>query len=269
MKIDREASKRNKKGIKLAPILLSIIMVGSGLGLTGCDKELAPDNSDIDILTTNGSGSNDLNNGIEQVKDVDGEEFKLVIKYYNNDKAWHINANKNLYFSITTSGLSENLEVYIDNVHMDTSIVSTKAGYNGIKQDSMDDRIHNSLMLGFPISDTKSYYGINTIEGENQEFIEGYVYGNQYYESGTIEQKRRLESDYLEDGVYANRIDSVIDLIIVDKATKEPLRQVSVDSQLLVEVNNIVSFENGGEVTTYKYNRDGSKETVKEKILVK
>lgn len=260
MKIDREESKKNKKGIKLAPILLSMVMMGSGISLTGCGPtELAPDNSDLDVLSTNADNFSDLSSGVQQIKQIDGESFQLVINYYSNDKEWHINSNKNLYFSMKTMNLPENLEVYIDNIHMDTSIVSSKAGYNGIKQDSMDDRIHNSLMLGFPISDTENYTGINTIEGENQEFIQGYFYGYKHYEHGEIEQKRRLESEYLEDGVYANRIDSVIDLIIVDKETGKPLRQKSIDSQLLVEINNVVTFESGGEKITYKYNRDGSK----------
>ena len=163
MKIDREDSKKNKKGLKLTPILLSMVMVGSGISLTGCKTELAPDNSDIDMLTTNTDSASDLASGVEQIKDVEGEKFKLVINYYCGDKEWHINANKDLYISVKTKELPDNLEVYIDNIHMDTSIVSSKAGYNGIKQDSMDDRIHNSIMYGFPISNTKNYFGINTL----------------------------------------------------------------------------------------------------------
>lgn len=263
MKIDREESKKNKKGIKLTPILLSMVMIGSGIALTSCSvTELAPDNSDVDMLTTNVDNTSDLSSGVQQIKEIEGEKFQLVINYYSNEKKWHINANKNLYFSMKTQNLPDNLEVYIDNIHMDTSIVSTKAGYNGIKQDSMDDRIHNSVMLGFPISDTEKYYGINTIEGENQEFIQGYFYGYKHYEHGEIEEKRRLESEYLEDGVYANRIDSVIDLIIVDKETGKPLRQKSIDSQLLVEINNVITFESNGEEVTYRYNRDGSSEKI-------
>ena len=265
MKIDRESSKKNETGFKLTPILLSMVMIGSGISLTGCSTELAPDNSNIDILSTNADSASELSSGIEQLKEIDGESFQLLINYYSNDNEWHINSNKNLYIAIRTKNLPDNLEVYIDNIHMDTSIVSTKAGYNGIVQDTMDDRIHNSLMIGFPISDKEYYYGINTIEGENQEFIKGYVYGNKYYTTGTVEEKRRLESDYLEDGVYANRIDSVIDLIIVDKETGKPLRQKSVDSKLLVEINNIVSFEENGSIKTYKYNRDGSREEVSTK----
>ena len=278
MKIDKEGSKKNKKGIKLTPILLSMVMIGSGIALTGCHetiKEQAPDNSNIDILVTKGNNTDDLNNGIEQIKTIEGEDFQIVINYYSDENEWHINADKDLYFSVKTKNLPDDLKIYIDNIHMDTSIVSTKAAYNGIKQDSMDDRIHNSIMLGFPISDTENYLGINTIEGGNQEFIQGYSFGSQYYSSGTIRQLRRLESDYLEDGVYANKIDTVIDLIIVDKETNEPIRQKSVASKLLVEINNVITFEEtkDGETdkVTYKYDRDGSceeisREKVKEKV---
>lgn len=267
MKIDRESSKKNKKAIKLAPILLAMVMVSSCLHLTGCSVELAPDNSDLDMLMTNSSDidANSLNNGIQQIKDVEGENFQLVINYSIAEKEWHINTTKDLFVSIKTQILPDDLEVYIDNIHMDTSIISTKAGYSGIKQDSMDDRIHNSLMLGFPISNTKSYFGTNTIEGEDSEFIEGYSYGYNYYH-GEVSQKRRLESDFLEEGVYANKIDSVIDLIIVDKETGKALRQVSVKSELGVEINNIVSFEEKKddqvEKVTYKYNKDGSREEI-------
>jgi len=128
--------------------------------------------------------------------------------------------------------------------------------------------------LGFPISDTENYLGINTIEGGNQEFIQGYSFGSQYYSSGTIRQLRRLESDYLEDGVYANKIDTVIDLIIVDKEKNEPIRQKSVASKLLVEINNVITFEetkdDRTEKVTYKYNKDGSREEIsREEIEVK
>ena len=277
MKIDKEGSKKNKKGIKLTPILLSMVMIGSGIALTGCHetiKEQAPDNSNIDILVTKGNNTDDLNNGIEQIKTIEGEDFQIVINYYSDENEWHINADKDLYFSVKTKNLPDDLKIYIDNIHMDTSIVSTKAAYNGIKQDSMDDRIHNSIMLGFPISDTENYLGINTIEGGNQEFIQGYSYGSQYYSSGSIRQLRRLESDYLEDGVYANKIDTVIDLIIVDKETNEPIRQKSVASKLLVEINNVITFEetkdDRTEKVTYKYNKDGSREEIsREEIEVK
>ena len=155
---------------------------------------------------------------------------------------------------IYTEGLPTNKEVYIDNIHTDTSIVSTKAKIDGIKQDTMDDKIHNSLMYGFPISDTNSYYGINEIEGENKEFIDGYIWGYNSLNKGEISQQRLLESKFLEGGVWANKIDSVIDLIIIDNNTNE-MRTVSVPSILLVEANNKIRMSDG---TTYEYDREGN-----------
>ena len=250
MKIDKK---------KMLAVLLSGTMT---LATCGCESELAPDVSEYDLLETN-NNSDEISKGVTQIKPVNGENFSLKIKYLSGDKIWKINANKKLYIEINTIDLPENKEVYIDNIHMDTSIVSTKAAFNGILQDTMDDRIHNSLMLGFPISNTNSYFGINEIEGENSEFLQGYVYGSASYTAGSITMKRRLESSYLEDGVWANKVDSVIDLIIVNKDTNEK-RQVSVDSSLLIEVNDKIDFiDTEGNIITYDYDKDGSKKEIK------
>lgn len=248
------------------------ILLSSGLLLTslaGCqESELAPDTSNLDLLkTSDEENGKSLSKGVTQVKDVNGEDFKLVLHYISGDEKWSINANKKLFFEIKTQGLPDNLSVYIDNIHIDTSIVSTKAVFDGILQDTMDDRIHNSLMLGFPINDNNSYFGINEIDGQNETFIKGYSYGNTYYHGGSISQKRYLESDYLEKGVWANKIDTVIDLLIVDKKTNEVLRQVSVGSSLLVEVNDKITFEKGNNLLTYDYDRDGSRTLYKKEKI--
>lgn len=238
--------------------------------LAGCSaKELANSSSNLDMLTTKtDTDGSKLNSGVTQRKEVAGEDFNLLINYTSGEGDWHINSNKSLNIDIKTENLPENLAVYIDNVHIDTSIVSSSAIYDGILQDTMDDHTHSSLVLGFPISDTQSYHGVDEIDGQNETFISGMGYGNAYYSSGSIVQKRLLESDYLRKGVYANKVSAVIDLWIVDKPTGEVLRQVSVKSELLVEVNDIVTFEKKGEYITYDFERDGSyKEIKREKVL--
>ena len=74
----------------------------------------------------------------------------------------------------------------------------------------MDDRVHNAQMVGFPISDTNTYSNVNSIEGQNQTFMQGSFYGFNGYSSGSISEKRYVESDYLSGGVYANKINSVV-----------------------------------------------------------
>ncbi len=243
------------KNLKLRKQLFALMLASSvGLSVTGCGEELGSSNDSYDVLkTVNNESTDNVLSGVTQLIDVPGEEFKLKVIYSSDEKEWRITSDKTLNMEIYTEGLPTNKEVYIDNIHTDTSIVSTKAKIDGIKQDSMDDRIHNSLMYGFPISDTNSYYGINEIEGENKEFIEGYLWGYNSYAGAEISQERLLESDFLEYGVWANKIDSVIDLIIIDNNTNE-MRTVSVPSIILVEASNKIRKSDG---TIKEYDRDG------------
>jgi hypothetical protein len=105
-------------------------------------------------------------------------------------------------------------------------------------------------MLGFPISDSNSYYGINQIEGQNETFIKGFVHGYNGYGSGSIEEKRFLESDYLDKGVYANKISSVIDLIIVNGDNKSC---VSVPSEVQVSVWPFIQMQKDDGEVWYRY----------------
>ena len=107
-----------------------------------------------------------------------------------------------------------------------------------------------------------SYFGVNEIEGQNQTFLQGYSYGYRGYQHGEVETKRYLEKDFLEHGVWANKVDSVIDLIIVDKTTGEK-RVVSVDTKLLIEVNNKITYLDGNNYVTYQYDRDGEAKQIK------
>lgn len=232
--------------------------------LVGCSaKELSSSIGTYDVLDTNSDAQNSdgLRKGIKQVLPVDGENFKLVIEYYCDDIEWRITSNKKLYMSIYTEGLVGN-NVYIDTIHMDTCIVAPyNAYFDGIKQDTLDDHIHNSLMIGFPISDNNSYFGINSIEGQNSEFIEGYTNGYNGYSNGEISSKRHLESDFLENGVCANKIDGVIGLLIENPTTGE-IRGVDVDTTLIVKVNNKITFEENGKYVTYQYDEYGNKTKV-------
>ncbi len=245
----------NKKAIKKLKqkgqfLLLAGIVSTS---LTACYREVST-NSSVKYDTIDTTDENLVTSGIKQVLSVPGEDFKLVVNYrciLEDNAKWTVTSDKEMYMDICTDGLNSNTKVYIDNVHIDTTIRSIYPSVDGITQDSMDDRIHNSLMLGFPISDTNVYSSVNCIEGQNQSFTQGSFYGFNGYYSGTIQQKRYLESDYLEAGVYANKICSIIDLIIVkpDNSTK----CVSVPSTVGVSVwPYIERIDSDGE-SSYKY----------------
>lgn len=191
--------------------------------------------------------------------DVPGEEFKLVVEYsvdLDNQQDWTITAPKKLMTKVYTEGLPEDTNVYIDHVHTDVSTLSNYTVMNGILQDSMDDRIHNSLMYGFPISDVINYYAVNQIEGQNDTFISGTVCGINGYIDGSVDRERFKESDYLEYGVYGSLISSSYGLL-VQKGEEEPYG-IDVDSTIVVYASNEVRVQDDDKIYTVQYDRNGN-----------
>ena len=258
-----------KKKKDLLKLKLCTLALSSALAttLTGCKREVAT-NSGIEKSILDQTDINNIENGTTQTIQVPNNNFNLIVNYkfdLGENEKWTITDDKDIIMEINTENLKEGMNVYIDNIHTDTKIVSYSPYCNGILQDTMDDRIHNSLMMGFPISNDTSYIGSNHIEGQNDTFISGYSYGGNGYYSGTINQQRRLESEYLMSGVYANEISSVIDLIIVDENNVTSC--VSVNSDISIPVWPFVKVVDGQDVYYYYYYYDNnSNKTVKEKL---
>lgn len=248
-----------KNKYKALSIILSSVIASTSL--TGCDlgprRELAPIEN-YDILNDDEAK---IGETLKQELEVPNENFKLVCEYTcdpGEEKVWRITGDKFLRLKVYTENLPEDYNVYIDNIHIDTSIKSRYAVVDGIKQDTMDDRIHNSLMLGFPISNSVSYVGVNAIEGCNESFINGTYFGMQGYASGSVTQKRYTEADYQELGVYANKISIVYDLLVKGPNDKD-YKNISLDTDFIVYTSD-VEIEYGK-----KQNIDGTKKLIKEK----
>lgn len=227
---------KRKTRIKRTATALAIILAATSL--TGCEEPAIQEDLDtINIGDTNEEGFSTL----RKVSDVPGETFKLVSEFAadsNSQRSWKITANKFLYIKMYTQGLDPNTKVFIDNIHIDTSIISDYAAMDGITQDTMDDRIHNSLMYGFPIGNDIEYYGINSIEGLNEGFIKLTAYGVEglknlmFIEGGT----KRYTENYLKDKlkVTGNKIQTVVDLLVQNG--DEVPRNVSVPIDFKVEL---------------------------------
>ncbi len=246
--------------------IISLIGVGAlAFTLAGCTSQELSHHVTYDTIDTNDSSIEH----VVQELDVPGENFKLYVNYncrLENGRKWTITDNKLLEMEIYTSPLEEGTEVYIDNIHSDTSIICYTKKNDGVLQDTMDDRIHNSIAVGFPISDKITYYGINEIEGQNDTFIRGYGYTYHGTGSTTVEERRRLESEYLADGVYGNKIDSVIDLLIHKKGMEDGVyRAVSIPSTLAVRCCNYVQIlESDGSITYQVYYVDNNGQVQKD-----
>ena len=243
--------------IKLKALILAGFIGTSSLSLTGCDETVVDDATEqYDVIDSTGEDVRLK----KQELDVPGEDFKLIVEYSldeNTSKKWRITDNKKIYTKIYTEGLDSNTKVYIDNIHTDTTLIATKETMNGITQDTMDDRIHNSLMIGFPIDNDTYLYAINEIEGQNDSFIEGSHMGFSGYSSGNISEHRYTEEDYLKAGVYANKISSVYGLLISKNNDESYGVDVSSD-MIVISSNTIKKKESNGKVKILKYNRDGS-----------
>ena len=239
--LSKETKKPSKKEAITGAVKRGALVVCASvvlLTLSGCQPREVATNANVSYDVINTMDNEIAKNGVQQVLDVPGENFKLVVNYkcvLPDNARWTVTSDKEMYMDVCTDGLEAGRYVFIDNVHIDTTIRSVYPSVDGITQDTMDDRIHNSQMLGFPISDDNFYSSVNVIEGENQTFMQGSFYGFYgYYQSGTITQKRYVESDYLSYGVYANKISSVIDLIIMNEDGS--MRCVSVPSTIGVSV---------------------------------
>ncbi len=239
---DKNSTKRK---IICAGISLALV----GAVMTGCSETEKAEIEEYDTVDLN-NNSDELGNGLQQVLDVPGEDFKLVANYSCDsisERAWRVTSDKFLYLNVHTEGLPEDTFVYLDNVHIDTSIKSEYAAMDGILQDTMDDRIHNTQMLGFPIGNDIYYYGVDAIEGSNEQFLNlslwGFNSGGITYTTGNAIQKRYTEKDYTKAKVYANKFQIVYDLLIQGPNDLTP-RNVSVNTDFIVPINSTLTDEN-------------------------
>ncbi len=293
-KEDIKNLKVNKDNIKKSLGWKKYVLIG---GLIAClllfnschDQRLLATNSDAvyDVIDT--TDETLVKEGIVQILDVPNEDFKLKVTYkcelVKNAK-WTITGDKQIRCEISTIGLPYNYDAYIDNIHTDTTIRSILPTVDGITQDTMDDRLHGEQITGFQISNTNSYGGINSIEGQNDNFISatymGYLGASNYVDGQSsssstasmtyvhLDERRRTESEYLMMGVYANKIDSVIDLAIMKPKKIVVVPYVNEDGTTILKPISSMSEE---ELSTYLRDNNGkllAKEVYKdnEKTLV-
>jgi len=258
---------------RLCMIGTSFTLVASTL--TGCgDTELSTNRVSSDSIIDFKEEDNFLEGGIQKTIPVPGENWNLIVQYsgeLENSEYWTITDNKKLYMKIYTQNLPEGYQVYINDIHADTTIVARQSRMDGIKQDTMDDGIHGTTLLGFPIGNDTCCYIKNAIDGQNDEFISGSTTGFQGYTSGTITEKRFLESDYLEKGVVANSIYTIFGLLVKGPNDKD-FRGIDVDDDIAIAVYNRVSYiddnnsvyeveyqtDENGNVTAVTYTEDGA-----------
>lgn len=192
-------------------------------------------------------------NILTQTLPVDGEDFSLIVKYdtgnYPTD-SWEITSAKSISMEVKTSELPEESEVFIDNVHIDSSILSLEPEFNSIPTDTMDDNIHTSMYPGFPIGNDMEYHGIFSMDGYSETLISGYTRG--YYsrllgwgsQRGSVEEVRVTEDDLKKSYVYGNKFQIVYDLWIKKTDNEYPYMR-SVLSEFIIPTTFYIKLNKG------------------------
>lgn len=109
--------------------------LGAALLLSGCGAREISTNSQTEYDTIDTTSDEALEKGITQIKEVPGETFNLVIDYkceLEDNERWTVTSDKELTMEIRTDGCPEGVEVYIDNIHTDTTICSHYPTVDGI-----------------------------------------------------------------------------------------------------------------------------------------
>lgn len=196
---------------------VGFIMAMASTFLIGCsENEVVPVEKDLPIIKMDSLKGNKL----ELLHEIEGFKFKTIYETGRYDfSKWRVTDSKNLKMSAVVEGVPEGTEVMIEHVHSDIYIKSISPQLDGLTQDYMDDSFHGVSQDGFPVSDKYAYENVFAIEGFSKDLMEGwsYYYGDYGYGRGTgssISQTRLTEKNLINQGVYANKLQVVYDIII-------------------------------------------------------
>lgn len=224
-----------------------IILLLTSILVTGCtiETEVVDVDTKTDQITSDNLSDNTSIPSLTQNLPIYNEDFSLICTY-DVDKDtlenWHVTDTKNIGMHVTTKGLPENYEVYIDHVHADISLKSTSPQINGITQDSMDDTFHGYSQDGFYINDNTEYYNIFAIDGYTSQFYE--LWGHAFGDYGTIqsEYKRLTEKHILDVGTYAEKLSVVYD-ISIKNPDSDKVYTKSVISEILIPISKNINVK--------------------------
>lgn len=162
---------------------------------------------------------NGLSGGtLDKTSTIAGEKFDFIASYstsYDTD-SWQITKPKTLRFSALIKALpgGEGVEVYVEHVHVDVALMSTKQILDGLTQDSMDDSPHTSTQPGFLVTEQYRYEDVFSIEGYSKDLISGWGFATGGSGYASLDQARLTEDILREKGVTGNKFTFVYDVMI-------------------------------------------------------
>lgn len=181
--------------------------------LSGCTAETAP--KETNMLKLNPI----TGNYITQSHNFDGEAFQIITKYDIGDydfRNWRITDSKVITLSAKAENVPSGTTIFIEHVHADVSLQSTKPQVDGLTQDSFDDSYHGNHQEGFYIDEKYGYESKFAIEGFSQDLINGWSFVTSSVGDDGISRYDKLTENNLINGgkVYANKLSVIYDVLI-------------------------------------------------------
>lgn len=216
-------------------LMVACVSIISSVFLTGCVE--TPERVEVEQNLPSITIDSVKGNKLDLSHDIEGFKFKTVYETGRYDfSKWRVTDTKSLKMSATIEGLPEGTEVMIEHVHTDISLKSTSPQLDGLFQDSMDDSYHGVGQDGFPITSKYGYENIFAIEGFSKDLMEGWSYYCGEYGSISAMTSRRLsERNLISEGVYANKLQVVYDVMIKHKG-EDKYHVKSIVDELLIPI---------------------------------
>jgi len=157
-----------------------------------------------------------FHNGLRIRHELEGGLI-VINTFYNTDYAegqWKITDNKNVGIYLFVEKQPEGTIILVEHMHADALIYSNRSEINGIKQDTMDDKMHVGSQEGFYVAPGYPYSCIFAIEGYTQYLLNiwGFMWGQYGWMEGG--EERLTEENLKNLGTKGSEFMVVFDLLI-------------------------------------------------------
>jgi len=180
-----------------------------------------------------------------------GEGIVLATEYNisTNFADWRITDNKAVDMAVYVVEQPDNSSLFIEHMHADCFIESSWYYFDGILQDSMDDKIHGTIdQPGFYMTKDYPYYECFSIEGTSPTFVESLSVAWGYYCAAVImsdsETFKYSEEDLRDQyAVYGSTLYIVYDVGIMYDNETYFHKQVFSDN-IFIDLNGTITDNN-------------------------
>lgn len=206
-------------------LIVSVLSFGALL-LSGCDEESDAD-IENDTVAQIGSSQDRVKpsdpllktSSVDHIVSFNDKEVKLKATYGIDEKRlnnWWFTTSSTVNLELGAESIPSDVEIRVNNVYSEVSIISNKAYKNGIRQDSLNQSYSQLDSGGISIDPANNFTLPFQVEGINQNETSFYVI-NGY---GSSDTKRLTESDVRE-GSQGGVLNTVWTVLIKDKNTNQ------------------------------------------------